>query len=296
MGRSPNTVSAELIRNETHGVYNPQKASHKAYVRRKYARYQGQKIVEHRDLCDEIVRRLKDGQSVEMIAKRITKHETHLPSVSKDAIYRYLKSPYGGSLAQHLRKQKRRSRRERRKKLEGRTFIDRRPKHINARRRIGDVEADFIVSGKSGKGALLVVVARRHRNTFLERIMPATIANLEQAFLRIQARFPEMTTITTDNDILFQRHERLALMLHVQIFFCHPYHSWEKGTVENTNKVIRKDIPKGNDIAKHSLRFISGVEARLNRRPMDCLDSRTPDEMLTRYRARNKKHRRGGVS
>lgn len=296
MGRSPNTVSAELIRNETCGVYDPQKANHKAYVRRKYARYQGKKIVEHSDLCDEIVRRLKDGQSVEMIAKRITKHETHLPSVSKDAIYRYLKSPYGGSLAQHLRKQKRRSRRERREKLEGRTFIDRRPKHINARRRIGDVEADFIVSGKSGQGALLVVVARRHRNTFLERIMPATIANLEQAFLRIQARFPEMTTITTDNDILFQRHERLALMLHVQIFFCRPYHSWEKGTVENTNKVIRKDIPKGSDIAKHSLRFIAGVEARLNRRPMDCLNSRTPDEMLARYRARNKKHRRGGVS
>lgn len=170
-----------------------------------------------------------------------------------------------------------------------RIFIDQRPKHINARTRIGDAESDFIVSGKSGRGILLVVVDRKLRTTFIERILEVSVADVHRAFLRIQQRFPELRSITTDNDILFQDHQALAALLGVRIYFCRPYHSWEKGTVENTNGIIRRDIPKGANISKYSKRFIQKIENKLNRRILKCLGYRTPAEALAKVRKRKKR-------
>lgn len=297
MGRSPNTISEELRLNCVKGKYDPAKAHHKAYVRRKYAKYQGMKIIKHTALHQEVRDRLYDDQSPEAIAGCIRRKRA-LPSVSKNAIYRFIGSVYGRRIETHRERKRKRRRGGRAKgtKLSNRVFIDRRPKNINERRHFGDAEADFIVSGKRGKGILLVVVDRKARTTFLERIITISIAAMERAFLRIRNRYPEIKTVTTDNDLLFAKHERLAAILSVRIFFCHPYHSWEKGTVENTNKVIRRDIPKGADLSKYSKRFIERLEAKLNRRPMKCLDYRTPEEVLFLNRKRNKKHRQNGVS
>jgi len=251
------------------------------------------KIVEHDALRKEITQRLMDDQSPEAIVGCIRRNRT-LPFISKDGIYRFIASVYGRRIEnhRHRRRARRRGRRPKVASLSNRTFIDQRPRHINARSRIGDVEFDFIVSGKSGKGILLVVVDRKSRVTFIERITRVTILDFEQAFLRVKARFPEMTTGTTDNDILLQHHERLAQLLKSKIYFCQPYHSWEKGSVENTNKVIRRDIPKGSDISRYSKHFIEALEQKLNRRPMKCLDYQSPQEMLDAHRERrNKKHR-----
>ena len=302
MGRSPNTIALEVRRNKVKGRYIPAKAQHKTYVRRKYAHYQGKKIVEHPALKQEIVSRLKDGQRPGNIAHRITRREKHLPSISKDAIYRWLQSTYGTQVANWLslhRKKKRRPRRGRHKKLEGRKFIEKRPQIANIRGRVGDVEFDFILSGHSGKGILLTVVDRKIRKAGIEKVLPVSIANVERAFLRIKKRFPEMKTATTDNDLLLQHHKRLEKLLGIKIYFCHPYHSWEKGSIEHVNGVIREDIPKGSDISRYSKRFIQKIEEKINRKPMGVLDSFTPDEMFAKYRKRKqnmKKHRRDGVS
>jgi IS30 family transposase len=300
--RSPNTIAKEVRRGKVKGRYIPKKAQHKTYVRRKYAHYQGKKIVDHPDLKAEIVSRLKDGQRPGNIARRITKREKHLPSISKDAIYRWLKSPYGRQteiwLSLH-RKRRWRPRRWRQKKLEGRKFIEKRPHIADARGRIGDTEFDFIVSGKSGNGILLTVVDRKIRKAFIEKILPVSIRNFERVFLRIKRRFPEMRTATTDNDLLLQHHQRLEKLLGIKIYFCHPYHSWEKGSIEHVNGVIRDDIPKGSDISRYSKRFIRKIEEKINRRPMEVLNSFTPDEMLAKHRGRKrntKKHRHDGVS
>jgi IS30 family transposase len=302
MERSPNTISLEVSRNKVKGRYIPQKAQHKTYVRRKYAHYQGKKIVEHPELKQDIVSRLKDGQRPGNIARRITKRAKHLPSISKDAIYRWLRSPYGTQTANWLllnRKKKWRHKRGRHKKLEGRKFIEKRPHIANIRGRVGDIEFDFIVSGKSGKGILLTVVDRKIRKAFIEKILLVSIRNFEKAFLRIKARFPEMRTGTTDNDLLLRHHKRLEKLLGITIYFCHAYHSWEKGSIEHVNGVIREDIPKSSDISKYSKRFIQKIEDKINRRPMEVLDSFTPDEMLAKHRERKqnmKKHRHEGVS
>lgn len=292
LGRSPNTISREIRRNRVRGSYDPKKAHHKAYVRRKYAKYQGMKIVEHRILHKEIMQRLYDDQSPEAIAGRIRRNRIH-PTISKDAIYRFIASVYGRRIEAHrLRRRTRRRRRHaNRPALTSRQFIDQRPKYIEQRHRIGDAEADFIVSGRNGHGILLVVVDRRSRTTFLERITSVTIAEVHRAFQRIKKRFPELKTITTDNDILFAQHELLATILNIRIFFCHPYHSWEKGTVENTNKVIRRDIPKGSNLSRYSRRFIESLEKKLNRRPMKCLKYQMPHEVCIAHRDKqNKRH------
>lgn len=277
------------------GVYHSKKARHKAYVRKKYARYQGKKIVERGDLRAFIEDRLEDDQSPRAIAGRIKRHEPQLPRVSKNSIYRFLDSPYGASI-DFFRKERRGHARGKPRTtappLRNRVFIDKRPGIINARSRVGDAEADFIVSGHGGSGALLVVEDRKLRITFLAIIYRVTIRNMERAFLRIRKRFPELKTISTDNDILFKHHKRLARLLGARIYFCHPYHSWEKGSIENTNGVVRKSIPKGSNLSRYSAHAIRAIEQKLNRRIMECIDFRTPQELLERYRA-NKKRRNG---
>jgi len=269
------------------------KAHHKAYVRRKDSKYQPMKIIKNNALRELIEYMLYDDQSPPNIADRINKRERYLPSISKDSIYRYIKSIYGRQIEIHRtnKRSRRRKRRIKNKQLQDRTFIDKRPQIINKRERLGDIESDFIESGKTGKGMILVAVDRKTRASFLERIVETKIYNVHKAFVRIKKRFPEIKTITTDNDILLKKHKELARLLNVKIYFCHPYHSWEKGTVENANKYIRKDIPKSSDVSKYSKRFIQKLEDKLNRRSLRCLDSMTPNETveLEREKINNKK-------
>jgi transposase, IS30 family len=286
------SISEEISRNSVRGKYDSKKAHHKSYVRRRSAKYQGMKIVGDLKLREFIDHQLYEDRSPEAITGRLNEQEKSLPRTSKDSIYRYIKSPHGRQVEYHREKSKKSRRSKKRgslKKLSERTFIDKRPVGINKRQYIGDVEADFIVSGKSGKGILLVVVDRKSRVTFIEQVLEIKIQNVHEVFRKIQLKFPELRSITTDNDILFAKHKELEQLLKVKIYFCHPYHSWEKGTVENTNGVIRRYISKGADISKYSKDFIAEVQNKLNSRFMKCLNYQTPQEVLTKHRKRKKR-------
>ena len=296
MGRAPSAVWNEVKRNPVNGTYDPKKAHHKAYVRRKYAKYQGMKIVHCPRLREEVEQRLFDDQSPELVAGYIRRHRQDMPSLSKNAVYRYISSIYGRRIETHrfLRRQQRRRKRTRAGTLPSRTFIDQRPLYINARRRIGDTEADFIVSGKSGTGIILVVADRRSRAPFLEKILPVSIPAVHRGFVRIKKRFPEMRTATCDNDLLLARYQEVERALGITVYFCHPYHAWEKGTVEHVNGLIRRDIPKSANIARYAHRYIHMLEQKLQRRPVKLLGFETPKHVLEKYRRRvagNKKHR-----
>jgi IS30 family transposase len=272
--------------NSVKGKYDPKKAHYKARLRRQDSKYQGMKIVRNSDLQNFVDKNLYDDQSPEAISNRLKNIEKNLPYVSKDSVYRYIKSVYGRRIEAYRNRTKTRRwrRRAKSKKLKDRTFIDKRPAFINKRYGLGHMEADFIESGKSGKGVLLVVVDRKTRITFIERIIKADIKNVHKAFAKIKQRYPEMKTLTLDNDILFQKHKELEKLLRVKIYFCNPYHSWEKGTVENVNGIIRRHISKGSNISKYSKQYIMGIEAKLNRRFLKCLDSLTPCEALEKKR------------
>jgi len=288
LGRSNSTISEEIKLGSVRGIYDPLKAHHKAYVRRWQSKYQAMKIVGDKDLKIFVEQKLLKDDSPVNISGRIKKHEKHLKNISKNSIYRYIESPYGRRIEHHRnkRKQRKRHRRALSEKLKERVFIAKRPKHINERKRIGDAEADFIVSGKSGKGMLLVVVDRKSRMSYIEKILPVSIREIEIAFVRIKERFPELKTLTLDNDILFRHHKKLEELLNVKIYFCNPYHSWEKGTVEKVNREIRKDIPKGSNISKYSRRPIRSIEEKLQNKIYKVLNYHTPSEVLHQHRKR----------
>lgn len=161
-------------------------------------------------------------------------------------------------------------------------MIDQRPSKINKRWGLGHFEGDFILSGRSGKGIVLALVDRKVRKKLLERILPVSVRNVERALVRMKKRYPEMQTITFDNDILFLEHKQLEKKLNVHIYFCHPHAPYEKPSVENLNKDLRRYIPKSSDISKYSKARLQKLEAKLNRRFMDVLGSLTPDEAYAR--------------
>lgn len=255
------------------------------------ASFRGKSVISSKELRRFVEHHLLAGQSPGAISGRIKYQEKNLLYVSKDTIYRYLRSPYGKTIGLKLNKKKRPKGGAKKRKLSDRVFIEKRPEIIEKRGRVGDVEADFIVSGRGGRGILLTVTDRKLRVTFIEIIYDVSIDEVHRAFLRIQARFPEMKTITLDNDILFRMHKALSKLLGLKIYFCHAYHSWEKGSVENVNGFIRKYIPKGSDLSRYTKHEISLVERKCNGRFMACLNYRTPSEALSEYRQKQKNSR-----
>jgi IS30 family transposase len=213
IGRGVGTISDELNRNKVAGEYNPKKAHHKATVRRKAAKFQGMTIVANQALQKFVTGELLNQQSPGAIAGRLATGLDELPFASRDTIERFIRSVHGRQLEHQLklfkRKRKYRKKRPATEQLENRTSIHDRPSVITDRKRIGDVEADFIVSGKTGSGILLTVVDRKTRVGFIRKIFPVTIVNMEKAFLKVKKAFPELKSITTDNDLLFRHHKRL---------------------------------------------------------------------------------------
>jgi transposase, IS30 family len=293
LDRGVGTISDELSRNKVAGAYDPKKAHAKATVRRRAAKFQGMRIVGYQSLQDFVERELLKLQSPGAIAGRLTTGLDGLPCASRDTIERFVRSAYGRQLEYKLKllkkRRKRRTKRPASEKLQDRTSIDDRPSVITNREQVGDAEADFIVSGKTGRGYLLTLVDRKIRVGYIRKILPVTIANMEQAFLDVQKAFPELRSITTDNDLLFRHHLRLERLLGVPIYFCDPYASWQKGSIENLNKHIRKYIPKGADISSYRDDRIQFVATRLNGRFMHVLGYRTPKECLAAHRTSSRK-------
>jgi IS30 family transposase len=162
--------------------------------------------------------------------------------------------------------------------------IDDRPVVITNRERVGDLEVDFIVSGKAGSGYVLTAADRKLRIGFIRKIQPVTVGNVLKALLDIKKAFPEVRSITTDNDILFRYYKQLEKALGVPFYFCDPYSSWQKGSIENYNGEARVYIKKGSDISQYNTAYIQMTEDKLNNRYMEVLGYKTPKEALEEYR------------
>lgn len=270
----------------------PTKAHYKAYARRRGSKYQGKKIVTTPVLQQFIDVALLAGQSPQAIAGRLKAGlEPGLPYVSRDTIETYIRSVYGRRIEYQLRVLKAGQKHRNKRKRPGSTppgdtkvYIDDRPSAITNRERVGDLEVDFIVSGKSGTGYALTAADRKLRLGFIRRILPVSVANALNALLDIRQQFPELQSITTDNDVLFRYHKQLEAKLGVPFYFCHPYSSWEKGSVENFNGQARKYIRKSSDISQYGEQYMADVEAKLNGRYMAVIGYRTPGEALEEYR------------
>jgi IS30 family transposase len=142
---------------------------------------------------------------------------------------------------------------------------------------IGHYELDFIVSRHS-RAVLLVAVDTLSKKTLIELLPNRTKKEVSKA-LRVMFDGCTVKTILTDNDIAFKQWQEFEKLLHAPIYFCHPYHSWEKGLVENANKWIRHFIPKRTDLQFVTKEKIHECLVYLNDRPREVLQFRTANEV-----------------
>src|SRR3989344_124204 len=284
LGRSPSNICAEIKRNTVKGVYDPCKAERKSIQRRKQSKIQSLGVIQDQGTRRYFEEKLSIGWSTELTSGRWKQVLGHKNGPSTKAGYKFLYSVYGRNLEQHMPshvwKKKSGPKRKVRVHLDGRHMIDERPAKVEKRKEFGHFEMDFIESGRDGKGSLLVLVGRKSRYPFLVYTEDRTTPHISTLVAQTLADAPVLS-ITTDNDISFQKHEELSALLGADVFFCHPYTSSEKGTVENRNRQVRKPLPKGTDFSQVTTARIMKVEHDLRHRPLSVLGFRTPFEVWT---------------
>lgn len=286
MGRTHTSIAREIRRNSVNGEYKPRSAKAKARVRRRYSKYQGMKVRERPELEVYIIEKLELKWTPEEIAGRLKKIDTHLPYISAKGIYKWLYSAWGQAHCHLLPKQrhtpkKRPKKKKKREMIPNRIPIHARPVKANDRSEFGHFEEDTMVSGRRtrSKVALAVFCERKARYTklsLMKNMRPKTHVCAQKKM----AQTLLMKTITYDNGIENKNHEEVALALSVRTFFCNPYSSWEKGTVENTIGRVRRFIPKGANLSKYSDKEVQTIEDWLNHTPRKCLNFKTPHEIM----------------
>lgn len=163
--------------------------------------------------------------------------------------------------------------------IKDRVSIDERPAIVDTNTQFGHWELDTIF-GKNGKGVIVTLVERTSKK-MLMALSPKGKNAKAVARLVVQLLRPyehHVLSITTDNGPEFAGHKYIAKMLHTKVYFTHPYSSWEKGLIENTNKLVRQYIPKNTDFSTLSDEYILHVQTELNRRPRKLLNFSTPKQ------------------
>ena len=166
--------------------------------------------------------------------------------------------------------------------------IDMRPKSIAKRKTIGHWETDNVEGPRTSKPALSVCVERALRFVSIRKVRNKTADEKVKALNSGLSKLPQQLrlSITSDNGTENMKHDVVKVSLGVDMYFCHPYHSWEKGSVENRNKVIRRFFPKGTDFAMVSVEQVQYVENIINNMPLRCLKFRKPSEIMSKVGTR----------
>jgi len=281
LDRSVSSISDEIKNNSVNGIYDAKKAHHKAYVKRETSKRDCLKVAMDSLLQKFVIESMKNDQSPCGISGRLKEVEKSIQYASSKAIYKFIESPHGRQIEKHLYskavKKKPGKKRGISVGIDGRTFIDQRPKKVEKRAEFGHYEGDFIESGKDGKGSLLVLVERKTRYPSLVYLEDRSNANVNKVIEKLIADF-NPKSLTLDNDLSFQKHPELSELIKATIYFCHPQSPYEKGTVENRNKAIRRYIKKKSDLSSIPFAHFEMVERKLRTRFMKCLNYRTPEE------------------
>ncbi len=297
----PGTISREIKRNRRkyrkkkntknkNARYEADAAQHKAYVRRKYSKYQGKRINENKCLKAYIVTKLKQHWNPDEISGRMKRDQEPFYA-SKTAIYEWLRTSVGDRYVQYLYSKRhypkrRRGKAAKKQMIPNRIGIEHRPKGATNRTRYGHFEGDTMVSGKkTGSKAALAVVYERKAKYIDARKISSLAPRKFTAGVNAMIKHHHAKTISLDNGIENRGHEDML----VPAFFCDSYSSWQKGGVENAIKMIRKFLPKGVDLAPYSDDDVKRVVAVLNGKPRKSLRYAMPKEIMVEYLSKNKK-------
>jgi IS30 family transposase len=282
LGRSKSTLSRELRRNGTGLGYLPDLAQRR-YRQRRQACRPKPKLGE-RALRRYVILSLERGWSPEVIAGRLNRDHGE-PLVSHETIYRFIYlSPLGRQerLWEYLRRGKRHrtqrhGRQAQKTPIPNRVFIDQRPLEAQERSQPGHWETDSLLYPRGQ--ALNVLVDRMSRYTLVTKLEDKSSHATARALCQRLASWP-VRSITADNGPEHTNHTLVSHQLGIPFYFCHPYHSWEKGTVEQTNGLLRRYLPRHTDLRRLSQEELDQIAEELNQRPRKCLQFLTPKEVL----------------
>lgn len=277
MERSPNTISYELKRNETKGEYHPKKAGAKSRLRKRMRRLQWMKIEESKELREHIIEKLRLAWNPDEISGRMRKGRKAW-YVSKNSIYRWLYSNRGQKYC-HLLYSKRYHKKkrvgsEKRTLIPNRIDISRRFLGADNRTRYGHWEKDAIVSKQGINASLAVAKERKSRLVLARKVKNLSPVSHELA-TRDMLKDRRAISITRDNGIENIYHRETP----IPSFFCKPYSSWQKGGVENANKLLRRFFPKGTDFRSVTQAEVDTAIKIINDKPRKILGYRSAFEV-----------------
>lgn len=270
--RSVNTISREIRKHSVNGEYDAVKAKQKSSAQRWRAKQQCLKVAMNSFLIVLVEEKLEKKWSPKQISGYL-RREFDIVCSAK-AVYKFAESRglnhllfwgwnnhKGGRKRSHWKHIQ-----------DGRIYVDERPERVGA----GHIELDFIVS-KESKWVLLTVADWVAKKSWVIKLPNRKRDTIRVALSRL-FRGIVLKSITTDNDIAFTCWRELETLLNTHIYFTHPYHSWEKGLIENTNRWIRCFVPKRRDISTVTQEEINEILSFLNDRPREVIGFQTPSE------------------
>jgi IS30 family transposase len=289
LGRSPNTISREIRVNSVAGVYMARKAKQKSRVSRKSRRYQWRKIEHTPALRSFVVERLAPPWhwSPDEIDGYLHEHPELGFTVSKTQLYAWLYSSYGQPYCDHLYSKRYHAHRRPANKTErvmipDRTPLQERPQTVLDRTIAGAWEFDSVVGSKRSGGHTALAVTQERTSRYIgARLVPNlkpvgfahTITNLLDGKL--------VTSLTTDNGIENKAHAAVTAATHATVYFTDPYSSWQKGGVENANKMLRRYFPKGTNFSLITQQMVDQAVTTLNNKPRRCLGYKSALQLAT---------------
>lgn len=281
IGKDKSVVSREVKRNinPQSGLYTYSYACGQAGKRKR-------RLSQPRKFRGDMVRAVRDKIKEDWSPEQIVGHfsANGKPMVCVERIYQYIRLDKlnGGDLYKHCRHRLKKRRRHvgTTDKVQNRKSIDERPPEANGKR-IGDLEMDLMV-GRNGQDAVLTVVDRYTNYTWVRKLPSGKDAKgVADVMIRTMRPFKGIIkTITTDNGTEFAEHERISRSLGVQVYFAHPYHSWEKGCIEYTNKLYRQYLVKGCSFKEFSDKDLITVQEKINSRPRKKLGFVAPKDLF----------------
>lgn len=290
IGFSQSSVSRELKRNRslTTRIYEPEMAQIKSMNRKK----RGCKIDKNQDFKEHIQEKLQLGWAPDVIAKRFLL-ENDQSCISHETIYSWLYKPPQKKLKLYKMLARQKSKRGPRKtyepkshKIADKISIHTRPEAINNRSEFGHWEGDLVI-GKYHKSQILTMQERKSRFIFIGKI-PSKQALVVSAKIEEIAKKLKLSEIipfyslTLDNGTEFSEFKHLQKALGIDVYFCDPYASWQKGGIENANGIIRRTIPKKSDMNHYSDNDINDLMWSINTIPRKCLGYKTPYEVIAK--------------
>jgi IS30 family transposase len=289
LGRAASSICREVVRNMGGRSYRPKQAQEKAQERAK--RPGPRRFTDEVRLDAES--RLREGWTPEIISGRARLEGR--ASVCKETIYKHIynDAKAGGDLWENLPRARRKRRRRcprhegrGRGKIPNQRMIDTRPVIVETRSTVGHWEGDLI-NGAHATGNLVTLVERNTRFTLVGRTDSKETLEVVRCICELFGGMPPATrlSLTLDNGKEFAQHEEVSMETGMDVFFAWPYHSWERGTNENTNGLIRRLHPKKSSFCGIGEAELKQIDMFLNDRPRKCLGWMTPREKMAAFLA-----------